>query len=276
MNTPSPRLRDAARTRSYLFVPGTRPERFPKAIASGAHAVIVDMEDAVPPADKPKARDLIANALDAAQPVCVRVNGADTSWFEEDVRACRHPGVAAVVVPKAEPEHLQFVRRIVGDGVPLLPIIESVRGFWDALASAKLPGIGRLLFGSIDFQVDLGATDDELLYYRSQLVLVSRIAGIAAPSDGVTPSIDDLDAVRRDAERARKLGYTAKICIHPAQVAVVHAAFQPSAEDVAWARRIIAADAAAGGAAVAVDGKMLDRPILLKAQSILADLDPGQ
>ncbi|MEP7182783.1 MAG: CoA ester lyase [Betaproteobacteria bacterium] len=260
-----------ALARSYLFVPGMRPERFGKAVASGAHAVIVDLEDAVPPADKERARAAVAGALSPAQPVLVRINAAGTPWFDDDVSLCRHAGVAGVVLPKAEDAAvIARIRGGVGEAVAILPLVESAQGLWNVLALARAPGVARLLFGSIDYQVDLGLRDDELLHARSQLVLVSRVAGLPAPVDGVTTAIDDADAIRRDTDRARALGFGGKLCIHPKQVEFVNTAFRPTAGEVAWATRVVAADAAAGGAAVAVDGKMVDRPVLLKAREILA------
>jgi citrate lyase subunit beta / citryl-CoA lyase len=261
----------AAVVRSYLFVPGTRPERFAKAIASGAHAVIVDLEDAVPPADKAGARAAVATALSPAQPVLVRINAAGTPWFDEDVRLCRQAGVAGIVLPKAEDAAvIASIRGVVGDAGAILPLVETAQGLWNSFALARAPGVTRLLFGSIDYQVDLGLRDDELLHARSQLVLVSRVAGLPAPVDGVTTAIDDLDAIRRDIDRARALGFGGKLCIHPKQVEIVNTAFRPTPDEVAWATRVVDADAAAGGAAVAVDGRMVDRPVLRKAQEILA------
>jgi citrate lyase subunit beta/citryl-CoA lyase len=108
-----------------------------------------------------------------------------------------------------------------------------------------------------------------LISYRSQLVLASRVAGIGAPVDGVTTALDDAATIRRDTLRAITLGFSGKLCIHPKQVGVVNDAFRPTATEIEWARRVVAADAAAGGAAVAVDGKMVDRPVLLKARAIL-------
>jgi citrate lyase subunit beta/citryl-CoA lyase len=256
--------------RSYLFVPGNRPERFAKALAAGAHAVIVDLEDAVPPAQKEAARDAVAHWLSAAQPVIVRINAAGTPWFNDDLKMCARPGVAAIVVPKAETaETIAAVRSHVGEGVGVLPLIESARALWNALAVGRAPGVERLVFGSIDYQADLGIGDDELLHARSQIVLASRVAEIAAPVDGVTTAIEDADALRRETLRARSLGFGAKLCVHPKQVAIVNEAFQPSAGEIEWARRVVAADAAANGAAVAVDGRMVDRPVLLKARAIL-------
>ncbi len=257
--------------RSYLFVPGMRPERFAKALASGAHAVIVDLEDAVPPADKGRAREAVADALSPTRALFVRINGAGTPWFEEDLRLCRNASVAGIVLPKAEePVVVEHIRGIVGQRAFVLPLIETARGLWNALAIASAAGVRRLLFGSIDFQVDLRIADEELVTYRSQLVLVSRVAELPAPVDGVTTAIDDLESLRRDTERARELGFGGKLCIHPKQVEPVNAAFRPTADEIAWAQRVVAADAQAGGAVVAVDGKMVDRPVLLKAQEILS------
>lgn len=261
------------RWRSYLFVPGNRPERFAKACASGAHAVIVDLEDAVPPAQKATARAALAAWLSPERPVLVRVNAADTEWFADDAAMCRHPGVAGVVLPKTETvDHLAALAAHAGATMPLLPLIETGAGLWNALAIAKTTAVRRLIFGSIDFQLDLGISgDDALDFHRAQLVLISRVGGIDAPVDGVSEAIDDADALGRDVARARRQGFSGKLCIHPQQVAVVNDGFRPTAAEVDWAQRVIAADATAKGAAVAVDGKMVDRPVMLRARAILAE-----
>src|SRR5580692_5426627 len=138
--------------RSYLFVPGNRPDRFAKAYASGADAVIIDLEDAVPAAERAAARPLIAAWLSPAHPVLIRINGASTEWFAEDSELCRQPGVAGAVLPKAErPEDIALIPH-----TQVLPIIESARGFWNLAAMAHAPKVQRLMFGSIDFQLDLG------------------------------------------------------------------------------------------------------------------------
>lgn len=259
--------------RSYLFVPGNRPDRYDKACATRAHAVIVDLEDAVQPADKAGARASLAQWLSPGHPVFVRVNASDTEWFEDDLRVCAIAGVIAVVLPKAE--RAEAIQRIAAacPGTPIFPLIETARGLWDALSIAQAPNVHALLFGSLDFQVDLGIADDDLLFARSQLVLVSRVAGIAAPVDGVTQAIDDAELLRRDCVRSRQLGFGGKACIHPKQVDTVNGCFSPTSGEIAWADRIVAAFAQAEGNAVLVDGKMVDRPVLLKAQAILAERD---
>jgi len=258
--------------RSYLFVPGNRPERFDKACATQADAVIVDLEDAVPPADKAAARAALAAWLSAQQQVLVRINGFGSPWFEDDLALCSRPGVAGIVLPKAEHEEaLDAVAR--AGAAAILPLIESGLGLWNAAALARLPRVQRLVFGSIDFSFDMGIQEshETLLYARSQLVLASRVAGIAAPVDGVTTSFDEPERVHADTLRARTLGFGGKLCIHPKQVAPVHEAFAPTAEETAWAGRVVAAAAAAQGGAVALDGKMVDRPVILIAQQMLEE-----
>jgi citrate lyase subunit beta / citryl-CoA lyase len=252
--------------RSYLFVPGNRPERFPRALASGADAVIIDLEDAVPPAERVAARANAAAWISPRRRVFVRINGARTEWFHDDVAMCRKADVAGVVLPKAE-----RVEDVEAIGKPVLPIIETARGFWNVSALAYASNVQRLMFGSIDFQLDLGINGEgeELLYFRSQLVLVSRIAGLPAPVDGVTVVFDTPDAVRADTRRARRLGFGGKLCIHPKQILIVNECFGPTAEEQAWAKRIVEAAAVAGGAAISLDGEMIDRPVIARAEAIL-------
>ena len=243
-----------------------------------AHAVIVDLEDAVPAAEKTAARSAVAAALDLRQPVIVRINGVDTDWFRNDVTICRMPGVAAIMLPKTEGvEHLRRVEELLGGSLPILPLIETAHGFANALEIAKDRAVGRLVFGAIDFQLDLGIKGDaeELLFFRSQLVLVSRLAGIAAPADGINTEIDDPEKLRADTLRARRLGFGGKLCIHPKQIPYVNQCFRPTPEEIAWARRVVEAAEAAGGAAVADGGQMIDRPVILQAERILREAERG-
>ena len=259
--------------RSLLFVPGSRPERFDKALAAGADVVIVDLEDAVAPADKVSAREAVRAWLQPEHTVIVRINAADTPWFADDITLCGLPGVAAVMLPKAE--RAETIASLMAAGAAsVLPLIEGAAGFAALTNIAAAPGVQRLVFGSIDFQLDLGmrnAHEDELLLFRSQIVLASRLAGLALPIDGVSTAIDDADSLHIDVQRARRLGFGGKLCIHPKQVAGVHRGFAPSADELAWAQRVLAASAAAVGAAIAVDGKMVDKPVLLRAERLVAE-----
>jgi len=235
--------------------------------------VVIDLEDAVAPADKERARENLIAWLTPARAVILRINGVETPWFAEDLALCARPGVAGVMIPKAEqPEALAAVTR--AGARFLLPLIESAAGFASLGALAAVPGVSCMAFGSIDFQVDLGmrdALEEELLPFRTQLVLASRLGGIGAPIDGVSAAIDDEARLRDDVLHARRLGFGGKLCIHPRQVPTVNQLFAPSAEELTWARRVLAAAFASGGAAIAVDGKMVDKPVLLRAEAILRE-----
>lgn len=258
--------------RSYLFVPANRPERFGKALAAGADAVIVDLEDAVPEAEKESARQALMQNLTPEQPVLVRVNGADTPWFGDDLRLCGMPGVAGVVLPKAEHVEDIDVLRSAGAEDAIYLLIETALGMANVSDLAQAGGVRRLMFGAIDFRVDLGIEGDaeELDYFRSQLVLASRLACLPPPVDGVCTAIDDQRRIEDETRRARRFGFGAKLCIHPRQVSQMHQCFMPSESEIAWAQRVLAAARMSEGAAVAVDGRMVDRPVILQAEKILA------
>jgi len=262
--------------RSYLFVPGNRPKRFDKAYGAGAHAVIVDLEDAVGPADKATAREAVRAWLSAAKPVWLRINGPESTWFSSDLAMVTLAGVKGVVLPKAEdPAVIAEIRRRLGAGAHIIPLIESALGLWRAEAIACAKGVERLAFGSFDFQLDTGIAGDreELLFARSQLVIVSRVTGRLAPVDGVTVALDDEAVLREDVERARRLGFGGKLCIHPKQVAAVNAGFRASDSDLIWARRVLEAADAGAHNAVRLDGKLIDRPIIDRARAILATVE---
>jgi citrate lyase subunit beta/citryl-CoA lyase len=257
--------------RSFLFVPADRPERYAKALASGTDVVIVDLEDAVAPADKIAARAALASWLatsDGHAMVVVRINGVDTPWFQADrALVAGSSRVSSVMLPKADGRSPWTAF----EGKPILALVETAAGIDALRLIAGAPGVHRLAFGSIDLQLDLGVEgdDDALLHFRSQLVLASRIANLPAPVDGVCTSINDAQAVALHVQRARRLGFGGQLCIHPSQVAAVNAGFRPSAEQLDWARRVVAAANRSGGRAVAVDGKMVDRPVLARAQALL-------
>ncbi|RYC31090.1 CoA ester lyase [Lichenibacterium minor] len=254
-----------------LFVPADRPERFAKAFAAGADAVILDLEDAVAPGRKADARAALLAARDAIAaagcPVLVRVNAPGTPWHEEDLAAAASLPLAALVLPKAEAASAVAAARR-GAGAPVLALIESARGVAGAREVAD--AAERLLFGAIDLAADLGCAEerDALLFARAEIVLASRLAGRPAPLDGVTPGYRDGAPVEDDARYAARLGFGGKLLIHPAQIAPARAGFAPSDAEVAWAKRVLAA--AADGRAVAVDGAMVDAPVRLRAERIVA------
>jgi len=269
----------ASHARTYLFVPGTRVERFGKALASGADAdaVILDLEDAVALDDKPRARRSIAEwfasaADDDRARIVVRINDAGSPWFADDLLALRDAGAVRVLLPKAEDAQQTAAVKAIIPGAHVLALVESARGVArvEALAAG---GVARLVFGTLDFALDLdiditsGASG--LAYAASRIALASRVAGLPTPVAGVTPQVDDRVRLLADLALDRAQGFGAKLCIHPAQVEPIHAALQPSPQALEWARRVLAADAASPGAA-RLDGRMVDRPVVLQAQRTLS------
>ena len=197
--------------RSFLFAPGNRPERFVKALQSGADAVILDLEDGVPTDVKTQARAAVASWLSAEHPVYVRVNGLGTEWHAEDVRAiARGAGLRGIVLPKVQdPRQVTELAMHLTGAPSLLPFIESAQGLWNAREIARCPRVERLAFGHHDFQRDLGidGENEEILFARSHLVFMSRLAGVGAPIDGITAALDDEIRLRADVDRARRLGF---------------------------------------------------------------------
>ena len=261
-----------------LFVPGNRPELAAKAPRSGPDVVVLDLEDAVPPAAKAGARDAVreaAAALAGVVPVCVRVNPPATEWFAADAAALP-PGLAGVVVPKLDAaDQLAAVADAVG-GRPVVAGIETVRGVLDARAVLR-PPVAACYFGAEDYVADLGGVrtpgNAEVATARSYVAMAARLAGVPA-LDMVTIDFRDADRFVAEAREARALGYAGKLCIHPAQVALAHEAFQPTAEERAWARRLLAAFAAAGGETIAFEGQMVDEVVAARARALLADDEP--
>lgn len=262
---------------TYLFVPGHRPERIAKALASGADRVIIDLEDAVPPAEKASARQAVAAVLaglPALDAVLLRINDASTAWYADDLAMAASHQVPCVMLPKCEsPAQVAAVLNVLQAANPqarVLPLIESARGVLAAPAIAAAPGVERLAFGTLDYMAELDIEPGQALDFAAiQLALASCAAGLPSAVAGVTPALDAAQ-VEADMRHAKRLGLAAKMCIHPQQVAAVLAALRPAEADLAWARRVQAALAAAGGAAAQLDGQMIDRPVLLKAERLLA------
>ena len=263
---------NAGAARSWLFVPATRPDRFPKAADSGTDLVIIDLGDAVAPEDKAGAR---ANAVrwlsDQRHAAAVRVNDVSSDFYAEDVQALTGlPGLKVLILPMAsDAAVLRDLHRRLGPDVALVPQVETAAGIFRAPDLASAPGVARFAFGHLDFAVDIDAAPvpEAMAYARQALVLASRVAGIAGPVDSVTTDLDDDEAASRDALQARAIGFTGKLCIHPRQVAAVNAAMSPSPEDVQWAREILAANT---GGAVRVKGQMVDAPVVARAERIVA------
>ncbi|MES2400714.1 MAG: CoA ester lyase [Pseudomonadota bacterium] len=261
---------------SYLFVPGNQPGRFDKALASGADRVIIDLEDAVAPADKSRAREAIAvwmaGIANHLSRLLIRINDRTTSWYADDLVLAGNVRIPCVMLPKCEgASQVADVLARLPQHATVLPLIETARGMLALHDIASAKGVDRLAFGSLDYMADLDIPVGSLAldFAATQIALASRAAGIASPLAGVTP---DLDGARVAAEmaHARTLGFNAKMCIHPSQVATVHAILAPSNDELAWARRTLQAWNAATGGAIQLDGKMVDRPVVLRAERIIA------
>lgn len=257
---------------TLLFVPADRPERFAKAEDSGADLVVLDLEDAVAPDNKAAARRHAAEWVAAGHRCAVRINAAGTPWHEAEL-AVLAPSGCAVMLPKAEDAGV--VRRVaqaLGPDVPLIALIETARGVLDAAAIAGVARVRRLALGTFDLAAELGidpADRAALSTARQTLVLASAAAGLPGPIDGVTAAIDDAEQIADDAGHGKRLGLTGKLCIHPRQLAPAAAALRRSEAELAWAVRIVDAVRAAQGVAV-VDGTMVDKPVVDRAQRILA------
>jgi len=267
--------RDTARTaRTWLFVPGDRPERFPKAAAAGADIVLLDLEDAVRPAHKDAARDSVTSWLVGTSVSCaVRVNAAGTAWHAADLAALATGGPHIVVLPKSEdPAVVARVVDALPDGSVVVALVETAQGVAGATGIARVAGVARLVLGTYDLAAELGVDPDHapaMASARGALVLASAAGGLPGPVDGVTGDVHDSDRVTADVLASAALGFAGKLCVHPAQVAPAAAALAPSAEDIAWAGRVVAAGNGGEGAAL-VDGRMVDRPVVERARRILA------
>jgi citrate lyase subunit beta/citryl-CoA lyase len=259
------------KTTVLLFVPGDRPERYAKAVASGADAAIVDLEDAVAPDKKPYARLEAQKAFTAGLDATLRINPPATEFGQADIAAFAGLHPRAVLVPKVESvEDLKAVRI----DAPLIALIESVRGLRNIDEIAGFDKVIALDFGAFDLCAELGAqpTPEVLAPYRSMVVMAARLAHKLA-HDAPFLGIGDEPGLRAESERAVAYGFDGKLAIHPSQVATIRAAFTPTDADVRHARAVLAA-VEQGGVAV-VDGKMVDPPLVASARRVLARAEPA-
>lgn len=265
--------------RSFLFAPGSDERKLVRALECGADAVIADLEDAVTAPEKPAARDLSMRLFrDAATGSVrlVRVNAVGTEWHEADVAAVAGSGVDGVVLPKATAAAVASVGERAE--LPIVAIVETPTGLREAFAIASHGRVVALVLGAIDLGLALGleAREDgqEILFARSSVVVDSVAAGLRGPIDRVWVDIRDLDGLARDCAFGRSLGFRGKALVHPDQVTVTHEAFAPSTRELERAREIVAAfelAAAEGRGAVAVDGEMIDLPVVERARQLLSD-----
>ena len=275
MNLPPSPLSDAC---SFLFVPATQPERYGKALASGADGVIIDLEDAVGLYDKAKAREILKNtwpsiSIDQRHRIVVRCNAPGSSFYAADLMLAKELQVRNLMIPKTESrDHINGAAEELKN-TAFIPMIETPLGLHHLNEIASTEQVLRLALGNLDMQVELGMSCDdnetEIDTARFMLVLASKLAQIAPPLDGVTPSTDDEPRIFAHAQKAKRFGFGAKLCIHPKQIPIIKRAFSPTVEEISWAKRVLAADNASNGQAVKVDGKMVDRPVVMLAHRIL-------
>jgi citrate lyase subunit beta/citryl-CoA lyase len=276
--------------RSLLFVPATHPGRFQKALDAGADAVVFDLEDAVEPARKDEARQNVRRFFGGLKDAgadprahtqrLVRVNPSGSAWQDDDLAlVAATAAVDGIVVPKVSgPEDLAAVAIAAGSR-PVFPLLETARGILaaDAMAGAAPPvRLGALLFGAEDLTAEIGIArtidGDELIYARSRVVLAATAAGVDA-IDAVFTRLDDDEGLRRDAARARAIGFAGKMTVHPRQIAIVHDIFSPGPDEIARAERLIAAfeaAQAAGEGVARIDNQMVDAPVVARARRILS------
>lgn len=256
-----------------LFAPGGDERKLRSAMASAADLAIADLEDAVAPAEKPAARELVR----ALRPPAIRINGVETEWFADDLALVEELEPAVVVLPKATPE---AVAALGEEGPPVIAIAETAQGVRQAYELACAPRVAALQIGAVDLGAEVGLEPRpdglELLYVRSKLVLDSVAAGIRAPFDAVYLAVRDDAGLEEECRLARSLGLRGKACIHPSQVPVVNRAFAPTEDEAAWARKIVEAfdaEVAAGRGVFALGGTMVDLPVVERARRVLADVE---
>ncbi|HEX3883121.1 MAG TPA: CoA ester lyase [Stellaceae bacterium] len=276
--------------RSFLFAPGNHPRRVEKALTLDADAVILDLEDAVAIAEKPATRGAVVATY--AQPrsglLYVRVNAADTEFCHGDFTAIVQRGLDGIILPKVENAaaiqtidwllaNLERERGLPAGGIDLVPIVETARGVTniEAILGAGTR-VRHCAFGAGDFTLDVNMRwsreEGELAYARSRIVTASRAAGIEAPLDTVWVDLQDEEGLEASTRLALGMGFQGKMCIHPNQVGVVNRVFTPTNSEIDFAERVVAAFAQAekeGSAAIQLDGKFIDYPIVYRAQRTL-------
>lgn len=279
-----------AEPRTWLYAPGDRPERFTKAAASGAGAVLLDLEDGVAGRDKDLARAHVAEALrstSAPVPRWVRANAGQR--LDDDLQAVVGSGLAGICLPMVDdPSQVRHVadllsaleraRGLTPDSVPLMLLIETARGVLRALDCATAsPRVRLLQLGEQDLRAELGLPGEDggevpepLVFARAQVVLASAAAGLRPPVGPVTVGLRDADAVLTSTRRLRAGGFGGRAVIHPAQVAPVQQAFVPTDEEVERAREVVRGARTAAHGAVAVGGRMVDEPVVRQARAVLA------
>lgn len=260
-----------AHSRSLLFVPGHRPDRFDKAAQSGADAIVLDLEDAVGPEAKPAARENVDRWLSSGGHGVVRINGDGTPWHADDVAMLSGHQDVVVMVPKVNvPHQVADTLAQLAAGSRAIPLVETAAGVLAAEKLCAVPGVLRAVFGNADLGTEIGVDPDEraaFAYPRSRLVMACAALRLPPPIDGVTVRLRSLEAITEDARHAKAMGFTGKLCLHPSQVPVVNEILSPSDGQLAWAREVLSA--AEDGSICQLRGQVVGTPMLERARRLL-------
>ena len=264
--------------KTWLFVPATRIDRVAKAFASGADAVIVDLEDAVADVDKIQARISIKNYYDSEdyQPIWIRINQAVSTDFEEDLKACQQmPNLAGLILPKAE-QAADIEKVHKATGLPIIALIETALGLYQIHRLAKASGLLAFSYGFLDLcndlQVQVGTAAADIIanQIRYQLLLTSKVHNLLAPIDTVYTDFNDEKGLSQRVQLWSQIGMSGMLCIHPKQVAVVQQSLQPTDADIDFAKRVLEEYEQSGQAVFKIDGNMVDAPVIERCRQLLS------
>ncbi|SNT70004.1 HpcH/HpaI aldolase/citrate lyase family protein [Psychrobacter sp. LV10R520-6] len=261
---------DFTNIKTWLFVPATRIDRVAKAFASGADAVIVDLEDAVAQQDKAKSREALRSYYDSQDyhPIWVRINQAGSVDFEEDLEICQQmPKLAGVILPKAErASNIDRVHEFTG--LSVIALVESAVGLYQIDSMAKVSGLVAFSYGFLDLcndlQVQVGTAAADIIanQIRYQLLLTSKVHQLLAPIDSVYTDFNDDKGLGQRVQLWSQMGMSGMLCIHPKQVAIVQQALQPSDAEIEFAKRVVEEYKSSGQAVFKIDGNMVDAPVI--------------
>ena len=266
--------------KTWLFVPATRIDRVSKAFASGADAVIVDLEDAVSGVDKAEARKALRSYYDSNDyhPIWVRINQAGSEDFEEDLKICQQmPQLAGLILPKAEQAaDIEQLHHAIG--LPIIALIETALGLYQIDSMAKSSGLLAFSYGFLDLcndlQVQVGTAAADIIanQIRYQLLLTSKVHSLLAPIDTVYTDFDDDKGLEQRVQLWSQMGMSGMLCIHPKQVAVVQQSLQPTDDEIDFAKRVLEEYEQSGQAVFKIDGNMVDAPVIERCRQLLDQL----
>ena len=270
-------IKNFSNIKTWLFVPATRIDRVAKAFASGADAVIVDLEDTVALEDKAQARKDLQVYYDSHdyQPIWIRINQASSNDFVEDLELCQQmPNLAGLILPKAE-QAADIEQLYHATGLPIIALIETALGLYQIDSIAKASGLLAFSYGFLDLcndlrvQVNTSAADIVANQIRYQLVLTSKVHELAAPIDTVYPDFNDEVGLNARVQLWSQMGMLGMLCIHPKQVAVVQRALKPTESELSFAKRVVEEYERSGQAVFEIDGQMVDAPVIERSLQLL-------